>query len=378
MKRTCFFLITLLLLFAAIGSRDTIASLDRAMVHAIGIDKMDDQIHVTLQVFRPDAAGTDTQLDAGKANIFVISASAPTVEEAMTVCENRLGEFLFIGHVQLIVLGKGVDLGTPEHLFAYFLKSKESYMGLSVACTDGSAEELLSAKLSEGAVAAQNILNIIERHAVNSKTVSCDLLTALNSKDRSLAMPMLRLVKSSEESEEQEGSSSEGGEEEEPNLTVSAEGAKVFVDGRASFDLSADECAGLSLLRNESKRLSLRLDGRYGSSAVTVNTESRKLSLSRNGDSFTCRYDLTLSVLANQSTDSLFDRSQLGSSCEEGIRRLCEAAVSKCRDNSATDLLGGAKLIRYRYPQVWLDCGEDASEAEQLISYSISASCRLD
>ena len=47
MSRIWFFLITLMLLFSALGSRDTIASLDRAMVHAVGIDKSGEGYSVT-------------------------------------------------------------------------------------------------------------------------------------------------------------------------------------------------------------------------------------------------------------------------------------------------------------------------------------------
>ena len=80
-----------------------------------------------IQIFRPDSAGTDTQLDPAKANIFIVSASAPTVGEAMAKCENKLGEFLFIGHNQLIVLGSEVSLEQSKRLFSYFIKSKYWY-----------------------------------------------------------------------------------------------------------------------------------------------------------------------------------------------------------------------------------------------------------
>ena len=85
MKRIWFFIITGLLAFCAAGSRGTVSSLDRAMVSAVGIDTSDKGYKVTLQIFRPDSAGTDTQLDPAKANIFVVSETAATVEEAMVV-----------------------------------------------------------------------------------------------------------------------------------------------------------------------------------------------------------------------------------------------------------------------------------------------------
>lgn len=369
MNRVAFFLIASLLMLSATGSRDTIASLDRAMVHAVGIDRDQEGYKVTLQLFRPDNSGTDTQLDAGKANIFVISASAPTVEEAMTLCENRLGEYLFIGHNQLIVLGKGISLDAPSLLFSRFIKSKESYLGAAVACTEGTAEELLSAKLSEGAVAAQNIINILKRHTENSETVFCDLLDTLSTESASLAVPLLKLTESSSGSSEKKQNNGE--------LTVSAEGAKVFVGGTERFILSADECAGLSLLRCEGKQVTVRLDGRYGPSAAVVRKSGRQLSLTRSGNRFSCRYELELSVRTDQSTDSLFDRETLAAGCEQAVLALCGKTLSKLEEQDASDLLGGSKLLRSRFPQIWLDCGKDHRKAESLIAYTVNAKCCL-
>ena len=76
MKRLYFFLITVLLAFTSAGSRDTVASLDRAMVHAVGIDLSDKGYSVTLQIFHPDGEGSDTRLDPGKSNMLVVTAEA--------------------------------------------------------------------------------------------------------------------------------------------------------------------------------------------------------------------------------------------------------------------------------------------------------------
>lgn len=376
MKRIYFFMITFMLLFSAIGSRDTIASLDRAMVHAVGIDTDSSGYRVTLQVFRPENPGTDTQLDTGKANVFVISAKGKTVDEAMSLCENRLGEYLFIGHDQLIVIGEGVSLEAPQQLFSYFLKSKESYMGVTVACVDGTAEEMLSAELSEGAVAAQNILNIINRHKENSETVGCDLIDAVNSERKSLVLPLLKLVKSSDKkSSDDSGSSEEQGSD--PTMTVSAQGAKVFVGGKERGRLSLDECAGLSLLRCEGKRIIVTLGGKYGSASAAVKKDSRKRSLDRDGNRFRCRYELEMLIQSDQSIEALFDRSKLVKSCEIRIGELCGSAVSKLSEVGASDLLEGSLMLRSRYPQVWLDCGGDVVKTEQLIDYAIKVRCSL-
>ena len=349
MKRIWFFLISAVLMLSAFGSRDTIASLDRAMVHAVGIDSSDEGFTVTLQVFRPEGAGSETQLDPAKANIFVISASAPTVGEAMTECEDRLGEFLFIGHDQIIVLGSETELTDAKRLFSYFIKSKESYLGAKVACAEGSAAELLSAELSEGAVSAQNIVNIIDRHLENSDTADCDLLAAIGAESSSIAMPVLKLVKAAPENDSGSGKS---------EMTVSAAGAQVFVNGKRSFRLSAEECSGLARLKGKCRRTVLSAEGHSGVSAVTVKDSGTDITLTENGGRLICRCSIGVTVGNDQSIELLFDKDELRRSCEEQITRSARRVIDLCYEHRA-DLLGLGDLIRSRFPGLWLSLDGD-------------------
>ena len=47
---------------------------DKSIVHAVGIDKADGGYSVTLQLFKPEAAGSDTPVDISKANFKNITA----------------------------------------------------------------------------------------------------------------------------------------------------------------------------------------------------------------------------------------------------------------------------------------------------------------
>ena len=340
MKRIWFFLISALLVFCAAGSRETVTSLDRAMVSAVGIDRSEEGLRVTLQIFRPEGAGTETRLDPAKANIFVISAEAATVGEAMSRCEDRLGEFLFIGHIQLIAIGDGVDLSDAEHLLAYFIKSKESYLGAKFACTEDAAE-LLETELTEGAVAAQSIVSIIERHEENSDTVSCDLLTAIGAAEGTTVIPRLRLT--------------DAGEGEK---AVSAAGAEVFVEGQRAFTLTAEDCRGLARLRRRTSQLTLSAEGRGGRAAVTLRDTGFRAELDKAGDRLSCRFEAGAEIPNDQSIELLFDRGELIRSCEERLAELTEGIIRLCRKHNA-DLIGLEQLVRSRYPQVWLDCGGD-------------------
>ena len=63
MKRFNVWIIILLLLFVSIGNDSSIEISDRTLVHAVGIDEDDSGCTVTLQIFKSDGAGSDTQID---------------------------------------------------------------------------------------------------------------------------------------------------------------------------------------------------------------------------------------------------------------------------------------------------------------------------
>ena len=357
MKRICFFLITAMLAFCSAGSRGTVTSLDRAMVHAVGIDRDEEGYKLTLQIFRPESKGTDTQLDPAKANIFTVTASAPTVGQAMKECENRLGEFLFIGHDQLTVIGKGVSLTDPERLLSCLYKSKESFLGAEFAWTEN-ASELLTAELSEGAVAAQSIVSIISRHAENSDTCRCDLLTALGAGDKTVIIPRLRLIDTGREK------------------TVSAAGAEVFVNGEDRFSLDPEECCGAAVLRRECTAAVLAYSTGSGPAAVDVKDLCCRRELTKNGDRLSCRLSVRGIIRDDQSIDLLADRESLERECSSELERRCGRIIRLCRERGA-DLIGLGKLVKSRFPRVWLDCGGDIRRLLEITDISADAEILL-
>lgn len=343
MKRLYFFLITVLLAFTSAGSRDTVASLDRAMIHAVGIDLSDKGYSVTLQIFHPDGEGSDTRLDPGKSNMLVVTAEAATVEKAVSLCEDKLGEFLFIGHVQVIVLGRGVEPDDPERLFSYFLKSRESYLGVQLACTDSTAKELLEAELTEGAVAAQNIISVIERSEKNSDTISCDLLSLLNSESGDFAMPRLRLESSSDDEKEQR---------------LLSEGAQVFTAGRRSFTIDGEECSALLYLLGEDCGVTVELETPGGVTGIALKCEGTEATLRREEERLVCRFKVSLSVQKDYSTELRFGDGEPLNVLSRKIDGSFKAIINRLYSQQ-TDLLNLTRRIKAKYPQVYLDCGGD-------------------
>ena len=76
---------------------------DRALVHAIGIDydKDSDKYKISLQIFKPQGAGSDTSIDPSKTNMQLIKADGKNVSDALNHCQYEYGRELFMGHLQI-------------------------------------------------------------------------------------------------------------------------------------------------------------------------------------------------------------------------------------------------------------------------------------
>ncbi len=189
-----------MLLLISIGNGENLQISDRAMVHAVAIDQSGDELTLTLQIFKPQGSGGDTPIDMNQANNFVISNTAPTVEQALTMTENQLGSRLFLGHNQVIVIGSAVSLENSSQLLSSFIGVKDSYLGVDVVLAENTASELLAVPLTAGADSAENFSEILKISRENGVCGSSDLLTLINGlegEQHSAVLPVVAVKKSS-------------------------------------------------------------------------------------------------------------------------------------------------------------------------------------
>lgn len=180
MKRFNVWIIILLLLFVSIGNDRSIDVSDRTLVHAVGIDQDDSGCTVTLQIFKSDGAGSDTQIDPSKTNTRIISNTAPTFNEAMSLCEKQLGNYIFIGHNQVIVIGSKTDLSDPEELLSYFIRNKDNFLGVDVVLAENTAKEVLNVQIPTGTITMENFREIVAMYRDKGTAIPSNMVDFIN------------------------------------------------------------------------------------------------------------------------------------------------------------------------------------------------------
>ena len=84
---------------------------DRAFVQIIGIDKRLDIYTVSLQIFQPSGSGAPSSADE---NSVCISGEGSDLNSAISACEVKSGNKIFLGHLKSVIFGSGIDSPADE------------------------------------------------------------------------------------------------------------------------------------------------------------------------------------------------------------------------------------------------------------------------
>lgn len=205
---------------------------EKIIVHALGIDMTKDgKFEVTLQMLAQQGSGSNTPIDPSKPNSASVSQIADTIPAAIERCETDLGKKAFLGHSELILLGKNVEDLNP--IFDFALNAEGISLGIFMAYTDVTAKEILNIKITSGTYSAEVLKEIFEESVKNGTSTECELIRHIDNIENTngvTVMPIIKKIKDDKKSsDEKENSSSEEsfGESKSNNSNIKSENEKV-------------------------------------------------------------------------------------------------------------------------------------------------------
>ena len=276
MKRLNLILLLALCAVLILSGGHTPSITDRSIVHAIGVDKSESGLRVTLQIFKPEAAGSDTPIDISKANFKTLTADGRNMEECLYKLSGRAGGELFLGHMQLLVLSEDIKLESIEQLVTPLRDDKSIYPGLYLACAEN-AGEIVSFPIKENAVTAENYRRIIESAAARGSAFSARLIDIDNTLGvrGSLAVPYLSI-------EGQKGRQS-----------LDVTGSRVLAEhGFSGVVITPAESSYLTLLRDTRTERPLPREAELDGRLIRLTDLKREVSFSETDGSLVCRIRL--------------------------------------------------------------------------------------
>ena len=315
----------------------------RGLVHAMGIDVQGADYLVTVQVFKPSGAGAETSVDISQTNIQTVSGHGKTVSEAVAECRAVSGKELFFGHMQLICLGKDVDMSAPEELFAFALGDKNISPTAQICLAKDKASDIMEARLSSEETSAEALLSMLKVSCEYGRTVECTLRDMLSAAERECTiLPVMEVIEKSEDS----------GEKSEDDK-VAPVGSAVIKDGVPHELIPPEKGLETALLCKKAKKGSIvaKLDGKQISCALedskvrwNLRTKDGKLHLTCDIE-LTARPDLEITPEEND---------PLAKQLSAEISKRCSKALDE-RLKNGEDIWGIKQMIKHYYPKLLLE-----------------------
>ena len=392
MKRYTIWIIILLLSLVFIGNQQSIEISDRALVHAVGIDKNENGYTVTLQVFRSQGSGSETQIDPSKSNTRIITNTAKTFNEAMNMCENQLGNYLFIGHNQIIVLGADTDFTHPDELLNYFIRNRENFLGVDVVLAEKTAKELLDVQIPTGTITTENFKEAIKMYRDKGTVIPSDMVGFLNEcmkPDKSACLPIVSIKNNDEQSSQsgqQQGQSSGGGQsggeqssggskQSSENTIYEVTQSAVISGGKIVGTITPQEAQTINLMTDKTEYSMITVN--YNGQDLGLQLKKRKSKTKINIENGNLIYDANISLMAitENNTYTYEDKEKISRLVEQELSNRCYTVYNKVLNEYDADLFDIYRLMKHYHPKLYLKYQDNYDLLKSNTALRVNVSC---
>ncbi len=254
----------------------------RLVVHAIGIDPVDEDVYeMSWQVFKAQPPEGGGPVDATGQNIITITTYGRSVYEALKSLERQTGKEVFIGDMELIILGSDFAGKDISGLMSYFYDDCDIYMGMNVVLADGKASEITGMSLEHGTAVAELLNEMVYVCAKESRTIPSKLIDVgshFKSGNTSFVMPVLS-------AKPLENSGGGGDDTTVYDKAVGVFKTALISNGTPSGYISPEEAKGICLLvgRAQSVMMVIPQGDELVVAEASITKVKRKATIGENG-----------------------------------------------------------------------------------------------
>lgn len=305
---------------------------DRAFVQLMGLDERDGIYMVSLQVYRSESGSPEP--DTSKANSTAVSGRGYTISEALADAETKTGKRLFLGHIKMLIIGRGIN--SPSDELSLFTDGSIS-PSCPVVYSDDPAEAAETLP-EEGAFSAEQFLNIMSASAAQGKTVytsAADVVSHTGEQGCGAAIPVISANRKEKR--------------------IEFDGL-VLADQRGiSGSIPEDDVIGVKLLKDEFEKddritVPVSVNGRQA--AVFITDADTKLRTDFRNGRLVVSADICIKTKTAENPYGIINET-LEKAVAESIRNSCERAFSETVRSSSCDIFGIKKLVRKYCPEYY-------------------------
>lgn len=365
---------------------------ERMLVQAVGVDLVEGEIEITLQVYAPATQG-GSGISATSDNAKIVTATGKTITQAIQNATLTQGKTVFMGHNRVIVIGDTLAKDGMLPTLDYFSSNASSRHNINVIIASDTASEILKTKLNQGIVPAETIEKMITRAneiGLLKNVKLYELLSTLQNDFESATLPIIEISKEEEtqQASAEPSSAEESGENPENSSqneldnisTLKVSGTGILKDGRLENTLNLQETRGLLFILNEVKDTTLTVSTEdYNHAAVQIYSSSSTLTPTMENGSINFHLEITSQASLGQR-----ELNSTRQSNEEAIQQLevatakiieeeCTSAYVKAITITGADIFDFGHIMWQRNPNIWKTVKDDWKTQVNNISFTVNS-----
>lgn len=317
----------------------------RLIVEAIGIDKTDTGVLITLQALDTHTAGMGSDPNAQEKVTNLYQFSGETVGQALAQAQSAAGLTPLYSQARVLIFGRTLaedDLSAPLDLF---LREYTARSDILVAMAENTAEEISAAQLGAtvpGAVILEDALNGGGQTGRSAVIKLYDFMNLTYSETDKAFCPVIGLRNAALR------------ETQEPDI----KGTAFFANGKLAYIADEALTRGLLFLKNRVKDTSLTVEGTLGTYTLRVVSSKTKITPERTDGGIDAKIrvktvcDITEFAASGFETVGAKETADAEAAGDAALRELLSECINTLFYEKQTDICRFARLVNLKYPKM--------------------------
>lgn len=330
------------------GCWDRVEVNDLAIVTGTAIDKKNDEIELTIQIFRPKAAGGGEQAGSGGSDNITVTTSqtGDNIADALSKLQGKLSREVFWGQCKIFIFSEELAKDGIQEQLDFLLRHPEPRERTFVYVSEGKAKEILEV-VPRLETYSSEVLREVSNKLIGMQVTIQDVDEMLTDITGAVAIPYVK-IKSEKPLE--------GKKIKFPHI----DGTAIFHRDKMVGTITESETRGILWLRDEIKgyTVSVGLEGEKGLVSLNPVSANVRLKPKIEKDSWIMTVDVLTesSIVQNETRINFTDPKQLekleknfGKAIETRIRE----GLARLQNDHHADIVGFSKEFYRKYPKEW-------------------------
>jgi spore germination protein KC len=357
---------------------------DLAIISAIGIDKEEDEYLVSVQIINVKKQTKDFS-GGDESPVTVYEGRGKTLGEALNTIELESPKELYLGHIDMVVIGEETArIGLREYI-DFLLRDREVRKIYPFVIAKGAkAIDLLNVLTPIETLPSANLVSIISTSEKTNGTITNrtfdNVLMCLYVRGRHPGITAIEIIGPEEEGEETDNISSTT-----PKTRLLATGPAIMKDDKLLGYLTDDQGLGYNIIRDRviSSIISFPCDdeGNYGAVKIDKPKVNLKTSVKEDEPFTDLKVDVT-ATLTDYNCKADLQKSKSIDKIEkwvnDEIKSILEDIIEATQKDYKSDILGFGEKLYHDHYKYWEKVEKDWDEMYSELKYKVEVKTKIN